>query len=254
MKKILLAGVATAALAVAAPANAADLRMPVKAAPISAPAPYFSWTGCYVGVHVGYGWGHKDFTNGRSSSGDSTASLDGNVDTSGGLFGGQVGCNYQLATNNLVIGIEGSFAGANIDGHGLSMSDFEGLYAKTDFLGSITGRLGWNGWDPRVLFYIRGGWAFAHDTYTAFNTESVAKQDRDGWVFGAGVEWAFAPSWSAFAEYDHYDFGTKRATFLEAVGGSTPYFSDVKQVIDTVKVGVNYRFNLGFIGKSPGRY
>src|SRR5229473_7960318 len=108
-KTTLLAGVATGALAIAAPAHAADLRMPVKAPPIAAPVPYFSWTGCYIGAHVGWGWGNKDFNNARSGSGSAEPSLNGTVKQSGGIFGGQLGCNYQFA-NAFVLGIEGSVA------------------------------------------------------------------------------------------------------------------------------------------------
>ena len=49
MKKILLGSVALIMMSV--PVLAAD--MPVKARPLP---PAFSWTGCYVGVNVGYGW------------------------------------------------------------------------------------------------------------------------------------------------------------------------------------------------------
>src|SRR5438132_9745179 len=152
-KTTLLAGVATGALAIAAPANAADLRMPVKAAPIVAPAPYFSWTGCYIGTHVGWGWGRKDFGNARSGS-SALPSVNTSFDTSGAIFGGQLGCNYQLQSN-WVIGLEGSVSGADINGFsggdGASGCSSELVHAKTDFLASITGRLGWTGWDPRVL-------------------------------------------------------------------------------------------------------
>src|ERR1700694_5096427 len=124
MKKILLAGVAVAAVAIAAPASAADLRMPVKAAPISAPAPYFSWTGCYIGAHVGHGWGTKDNSNTITESGSPTSFLVGSIKTSGEIFGGQLGCNWGLQ-NNLVIGIEGSVSGANIAGFA---NDVEGNF------------------------------------------------------------------------------------------------------------------------------
>ena len=52
MHKLLTAGVALLALGLSVPAKAAD--MPVK---YVAPAPVFTWTGCYVGVHIGYKWG-----------------------------------------------------------------------------------------------------------------------------------------------------------------------------------------------------
>ena len=264
MKKTLLAGVATGALAIAAPASAADLRMPVKAAPIAAPAPYFSWTGCYIGAHVGWGWGSKDFHNVPGTSSE-TSWANGNVKTSGAIFGGQLGCDYQLQ-NNFVIGVAGSVSGADINGFNTlaGISQGSSMHAKTDFLASITGRIGWTGWDPRVLFYFQGGGAWAHDRYLNhtgnFATSACsfqafcalsASDSRSGWTIGGGVEWAFAPSWSAFAEYDHYDFGTNNVT----VTGSSEFFNvDINQKIDSVRVGVNYKFNVGFldIGKGKG--
>ena len=61
MKKLasMLAGLAALA---AAPAMAAD--MPVKYVR-PAPPPVFSWTGCYIGVHVGAGWQVSNFTGGN---------------------------------------------------------------------------------------------------------------------------------------------------------------------------------------------
>jgi outer membrane immunogenic protein len=253
MKKILLAGVATGALAIAAPASAADLRMPVKAAPIAAPAPYFSWTGCYVGVHAGWGWGQKQFSSAPSSTSSQIREHTGTVDNSGGLFGGQLGCNYQFQ-NNFVLGLEGSIAGADINGRGFSLSRAETLSAKTDFLASLTGRLGWTGWSPQTMFYVKGGVAWAHDRLGSEGDDALADQSRTGWTIGIGVEWAFAPNWSAFAEWDHYDFGTDRVGFCDGRGGCSSFdLTDVKQRVETFKVGVNYRFNLGFlgVGKAP---
>src|SRR5437016_5829788 len=211
----LLAGVATGALAIAAPASAADLRMPVKAAPIAAPAPYFSWTGCYIGTHVGWGWGKKEFSNGRSSDG-TASSFNGSVDTSGAIFGGQLGCNYQFQ-GNWVLGIDGSVSGADINGFDQAQSSSSVIHVKNDFLASVTGRIGWNGWNPAVLFYFKGGVAWSHDRYQ-WEAEAFGQQDRTGWTVGVGAEWAFAPSWSAFVEWDHYDFGNKSAAVCDAPG------------------------------------
>ena len=52
MHKLLTAGAALLALGLSVPAKAAD--MPVK---YVAPAPIFTWSGCYVGVNIGYKWG-----------------------------------------------------------------------------------------------------------------------------------------------------------------------------------------------------
>jgi outer membrane immunogenic protein len=67
--------------------------------------PPFTWTGCYVGGHVGGGWGHKTWSDHSPERTDgeplsfiggfgTTASVSHN--TSGWLGGGQVGCDYQF--------------------------------------------------------------------------------------------------------------------------------------------------------------
>src|SRR5437899_10282718 len=91
--KILSAAVALSAIVCAGAASAAD--MAVKAAPYAAPAPVFSWTGCYVGVHGGAG---VLLDQGFQSNIDDRHGI-------GGLAGGQIGCNYQIGM--LVLGIEG---------------------------------------------------------------------------------------------------------------------------------------------------
>src|SRR5215813_5010973 len=104
MKNLLLAGVAAGALAIAGAAQAADLRMPVKA-PIAAP-PAFSWSGCYVGAHWGWGWGKqtgRGFNGADGSFNTTYGSFDNKI--SGPLFGGQLGCNYQWPGSNFVVGV-----------------------------------------------------------------------------------------------------------------------------------------------------
>src|SRR4051794_18904410 len=80
-------------------ASAAD--MAVKARPYAAPPPAFTWTGCYVGAHVGAGVLHDQ---GFQPSSLLVEILDDRHGI-GGLAGGQIGCNYQ--TGMLVLGIEG---------------------------------------------------------------------------------------------------------------------------------------------------
>src|SRR6516225_1726621 len=91
-RQVLLSSVSALALVTASEPNSADL--PVKA-PIIAPAPIFSWTGCYVGGHVGFGWGRNHHTQTGSAlssvgSGGTTVvngAASGAIDTSGGLIG-----------------------------------------------------------------------------------------------------------------------------------------------------------------------
>ena len=91
MKKLAL-GIIGLTAVVAAPAMAAD--MPVK---YVTPPPIFSWTGCYIGVHVGAGWQKSDYTSNNADSGV------------GAVGGAQAGCNVQW--RQFVVGIEGEVWG-----------------------------------------------------------------------------------------------------------------------------------------------
>ena len=263
-KNILLSGVAGLALFTAGSATAAD--MPLKV-PAMAPVPVFSWTGCYVGGHGGWGWSKNDTSNTfLTSSGPGTQTLvaNGRVDASGAVFGGQVGCNYQFA-GNWVVGIDGSVSATDIWG---SAGDPRGQLifggfptdpdrfnrVKTDWIASVTGRVGY-AWGMNLL-YFKGGGAWAHNRWDLSDTLTGApfgerQYTRSGWTVGAGYEWAFkfAPDISMFVEYDHYDFGTiNLASVDDATGlnfpsnGNRTTLFNVKQTVEVAKVGVNYRF------------
>ncbi len=308
---LLLASVSAVAIAAASVANAANFGPPTKAPPMAAPAPAFSWTGCYAGAQVGWGWGHSTFTDhpttassgyygnvqgrllpsgtfrplGSGLIGPGTLpASSASVNQSGGLFGGQLGCDYQFGSvpgmpgdSHFVIGVSGSAAGAAINGTAVDPNSygFTSNYkavsnnptgvmtADTDFLADISGRLGvtWG----QALFYAKGGVAWENSKFTADTWDGVsisrgyhvdissafsAANTVTGALVGAGIEWAFAPNWSAFAEYNHYFLPTRTLTFtaqgVDARAHSSEAFQaavDVAQSIDTVKVGVNYRFH-----------
>jgi outer membrane immunogenic protein len=280
MKKALLAGVAGAAVIAGIPANAADLgtRPTYQAPPVVAPIPVFSWTGCYIGGHIGGGWERKKFSdpNGAFFTPPGEAIQ---VNASGFLGGGQLGCDWQLAPK-WVIGIEGAAAWADLKGDTLdvfthttgggpfqppSTTITTGTFSvRTDFLASATGRIGWV-WD-RWLLYAKGGAAWDHDKYSFVGRvtapgiilggsgfapfDFAASETRTGWTVGAGVEWAFWTNWSAKLEYDFYGFGSRQVIFVSTSNnGMPPLSADIAQQIHTVKFGINYRFSWG---KAPG--
>jgi outer membrane immunogenic protein len=273
MKRLLLAGVTGAALVVGAPTHGADLGRrppPYKAPPpVVAPVPIFTWTGCYIGGHIGGGWGRDNVSIPNLVAGISVPPA--SADTHGFLGGGQVGCNYQF-TPNLVIGIEGDGSAADIKGDLTRSVPFtipnDGsvvitgtAHGKTDWLASVTGRLGW-AWD-RWLIYAKGGAAWAGDKYSLdipiLSEHDEAKVTRTGWTVGGGIEWAFWNNWSAKLEYDFYDFGTRSVTLtgtfvpLFPPGPLTPVTVpgvNIKETINVVKFGINYRFDWGK-GKAP---
>src|SRR5215475_9715689 len=100
MRKYLLAGVVITAITgggVAGPAFAAD--MPVSRESTVIPVPVYSWTGFYVGVHGGWGFGDVNFIK--------TGADLPNHTIDGGLVGGHIGFNWQMGSSWL-LGIEAS--------------------------------------------------------------------------------------------------------------------------------------------------
>src|SRR5476651_2559028 len=75
---------------------------PTKAPPLRA----FDWTGFYVGVNGGYGWGKSRYDFGAAGI--------NRFNVNGGLVGGTIGYNYQFGQT--VLGIEGDIDWADING------------------------------------------------------------------------------------------------------------------------------------------
>ncbi|HVV39809.1 MAG TPA: outer membrane protein [Nitrobacter sp.] len=239
MKKFLLS---TAAIMIlSAPALAADLppRPYTKAPPpaYTPPQAVYNWTGFYIGGHLG-----------GAFAGDS--SLDG---SDGRFLGGvQGGYDYQFAPN-WVLGIEAQYSWMNSNNTGVLFPGSGTLVTSgTDQIGSVTGRLGYT-WGPTLL-YAKGGYAWRDGngiTATqggvpvAFTTDG---NHRDGYTVGAGLEYMFAPNWSAKIEYQYYNFGDTTFTGgpADVIGAS--FHNDEH----TIKAGLNYRFGWG--GPEAARY
>jgi outer membrane immunogenic protein len=224
-------------------ASAADLprRAPAPAY-VPAAAPITTWTGCYIGGNVGgiFGNAKADFGFGDRSS-----------DNSGFAGGGQIGCDYQY-TGGWVIGFRNMFDGASLSRDRtvhFSTGDVARVNIKNDWFDTLTGRIGY-AFAPSWLLYGQGGAVWAKNSAeVTFNGTSVGdlSRTRTGWTAGGGVEWMFAPNWSAFLEGNFMDFGSNDRTIhtpLLTACASGCGFS-TKATAATVLVGVNYRFNWG---------
>jgi outer membrane immunogenic protein len=237
MKRILLCLVAMAAVA-GSEARAADMRMraPVLKAPPMAAA--YNWSGCYLGAHIGGGWSEKDwdYENGSTRIDIGKQNLDGV------LGGGQIGCNVQNGA--IVYGIEGDVSWSGIKDKNWAPLDNDARFdTKVEWLGTLTGRVGY-AWDG-FLLYVKGGAAFARDTYDeSYHGDFLTAQGtRWGWTVGGGLEFAVAGNWTAKLEYNYIDLGTDVVALR---GTSDSFDDDVRQTIQAVKFGLNYRF-----GDSP---
>lgn len=217
MKKLLLASVGLLALGIAS-ASAADIQrrqMPAKA-PVYVPPPLYNWTGLYIGINGGGGWGRSDF---------GPTFPTGTFNTSGGLVGGTIGYNWQMG--NVVFGLEGDIDWSNIRGSatclGFSCS------TRNDWLATARGRLGYA--FDRWLPYVTGGAAFG-DIKTDISGLGSATTTKAGWTVGGGIEAAIAGPWTAKVEYLYVDLGR---------GGSV-LGSDARFNANIVRAGLNYRF------------
>ena len=140
------AGLLAAAMAV--PSLAADLPRPVYKAPPVFVAP-FSWSGFYVGINGGYGWGNATVSN---TLGSFTTN-----GTDGGLVGATLG--YNLQTGNWVWGVEADIDYAFIKGNvSNTVAGCAGCKVENTWLGTARGRIGYA--FDRWLPYITGGAAF----------------------------------------------------------------------------------------------
>jgi outer membrane immunogenic protein len=227
MKRFILSACAgLLAAAVASPSFAADLPRPGYKSPIYSPdfvAP-FSWTGFYVGLNGGYGFGKSSWSSGGLSTGD--------FNVNGALAGLTLG--YNLQTGTWVWGAEGDLDASWMKGS-TTTACASGCETKNSWLG--TGRLrlgyaGWNNWLP----YLTGGVA-AGDIKATDSTGSVTKT-AIGWTAGLGVEYAMFGNWSTKLEYLYADLGKVTCGTPTCAGGDV----DIKFKANIVKVGVNYRF------------
>jgi outer membrane immunogenic protein len=237
---------AFAFVAVAGIASASAANLPVKARPM-APPPAPTWTGCYFGVAAGINTGRSQHTA-RDFGG---VNITGKFDLSGGgLVGGTVGCNYQVAPQWL-IGFEGDFSATDKDGNAHALPPFNVTFedeTRERWFATARGRLGFNP-TPDSLVYATGGGAFAKFDINQFSTLNPVFGVSDsatltGWTAGGGVELRFSywQNVSLKFEYLFADFGTH--TFLNppiTPGNCVCARTDVKTTDQILRAGLNWR-------------
>jgi opacity protein-like surface antigen len=246
-------------------------KAPVKAAGTVIPPTY--WTGFYVGGFLGVGFGKTDirFVGDPGGAGN-------NPRVFGGLGGGQIGYNYQINQWVLGVEGDAGAAnlhGARTCGtsNGLdalgNQVGFNPAYLNcqnvVNWMATAAARIGY-AWD-RTLFYVKAGGAWADDTVNVsciwgpvngtvtpppFSSQlgpclnqGLAPTNgfstsghRSGWLIGYGTEFDLGRNWSAKAEYNYIDFGSRTALANDGVTTLRDSGS-----ISQVKIGVNYRFS-----------
>lgn len=244
-----------AALSVLASSNgalAADAPvMPVKAPPVAVD----HWSGAYIGLHVGYGWGTKDWYN--------SPAFGGHFHGDGFVGGGQIGFNLHVG-GGWVLGLEAdaSWSAVKMDNTALlgpsgggvtTTSSFE---SKIDRMASAAFRVGIAA--DRLLVYGKFGVAVVHERHSlsevtatlgvpTFTTNLSASETRFGPLFGFGAEYAVGGHWSAKVEYNYIAF-TDETVALTGTSGApaaqapVTFNRQIGQALHLAKAGVNYRF------------
>lgn len=171
-------------------ASAADLYVPPPSAPV-APIllPAYVWTGGFVGVHAGYGWGD---INGRRFRGR---------DLDGFLAGVHGGFNWQY--NALVVGADTNWSWTGLDGKGGRRAGA----ADINWAGDLRGRLGFA--FDRFHLYGAAGLAVADIDVRWFRARNRGSTET-GWTAGLGAEFAVTNNVVLGAEWKYSDYGRVR--------------------------------------------
>jgi opacity protein-like surface antigen len=248
MRRFRGAGVASGLVAVSVMTTgglAADLPA-VKSPVLKAPAALWSWSGLYVGGHIGASLSITDIADplGAPIYGD-------NVRSPGFIGGGQIGFNHQLGS--VVLGVEADVSGVSSDGTNTCFAvsgdkASSNCRVRPDLYTTVTARIGYA--VDRSLFYVKGGAAWTRGTVDMFvnnNPNGVFTSSNSfvtpGWTVGAGVEYALASSWSVKFEYDYLSFRDQDVATPYVPGnpfGTAPT-TTISQHVHQFKLGLNYR-------------
>src|SRR3954464_5005423 len=241
MRKFLLGTVGLIALGMTAPSFAADLPARTYTKAPAYVAAVYDWSGFYIGINGGWGQSRDR----RYFDPVLLASYDAN----GGTVGGQVGYRWQAGTWVFGVEAQGNWA----DFHGSNVIPLAAAFTndtRVDAFGLFTGQVGYAA--NNVLFYLKGGAAVTSDRYrvlatgTGISLANSADDTRWGGVVGVGLEYGFAPNWSAGIEYDHMFMQDKTYRFISnGVAfpvGSLVAQSRIRQDVDLVTARINYKF------------
>ena len=246
MKRILITTVSLGVLGLMSPALGADLSPYVKAPP--AALPMYDWSGFYVGVYGGGGYGNHNLNNALGPAGFANYTI--NYSSSGAIAGGEVGYNVQ--SGNMVGGIELGGFWSGIKGSDISQFNAGTLpIASTDATNLRNGAtvLARGGIAvDRLLLFFTGGWAYGNFQHT--NTDPVLGVDRfsasrSGLAAGGGIAYAITNNVIGKFEYRYYDFG--RYERLAPLNGQIPYTVD--NTYSVVTLGLDFKFGGPVVAK-----
>jgi outer membrane immunogenic protein len=185
-----------------------------------------SWTGCYVGGAVGYGWTRSEFT--AFGQGETSLSSDDILLSLG------VGCDLHIANSSVVLGVMADATWSNLSSAWQSKGAIDAEWQW--FVGGRAGFL----LTPRTLVYGLAGWT-ALDGGVTFNlADKTDLGDLKGLTYGGGIEQVISGGWSLKLEYRYIQFGDDTAPngAIDGLKDGT----DIDTGTHQVRIGAVYRF------------
>ena len=202
------------------------------------PATEHGWTGPYLGIEGGYGWGQSHH------SVPGFPSFDNKFAVPGALVGGTAGYNLQVAP--FVFGAEADMSKSWQSGSTAGIPPVScppggptaNCTTRLDWLGTLRLRAGYLVWH-RFMPFVSGGFAAGEVHGSTDNGGNGGSATRFGWTAGTGVEAKIFAGWPAKIEYLHVDLGTAGTIFVRQPG-AFPF--NVSFSSDDVRAGLNYHF------------
>jgi len=190
-------------------------------------SPAYNWTGFYVGINGGGGWGDSrhDFEAAGTTTGD--------YRVSGATAGGTVGANLQAG--GLLLGVEGDMNWSDIGGSDSCPNPNFTCRTRNKWFATARGRVGYA--LDRFLPYITTGVALGEIRANIPDFGS-ARETEVGWTGGAGLEVGIVRGLSAKLEYLYLDLGK----FNCGSSCTATLDDEVKFNAHLFRVGLNYRF------------
>lgn len=204
----------------------------------------YDWTGPYIGLQGGYGWGDTQPTyEFPEESGD--------VDYEGIVGGIEAGYNWQ--TGNIVFGLEADGSISGIDGSVVEPigpnrpcnTPSLGCSADVDWFATARVRLGFA--LDNFLPFVSGGLAIGgvkgeFDSLPFVPLACYCNVDDTpiGWTIGGGLEWAATESWTLKAEYLYVNLGKPSIDGDNTLG--TPGVGTDDYDFSVVRLGLNFSF------------
>jgi len=187
----------------------------------------YNWTGFYLGVNGGGGWGHSrhDFEAAGTTTGD--------YRSRGATAGGTVGANLQAG--GLLLGLEGDMNWSDIGGSDPCPNASFTCRTRNKWLATARGRIGYA--LDRFLPYITTGAAFG-DVRAEIPDFGSSREAEVGWTAGGGLEAGIVRGLSGKMEYLYVDLGKFNCGFSCTATG----VDDIKFNAHIVRIGLNYRF------------